>query len=672
MNAEDREIGMDRPITRRDFISGVSVAVGGALVSSTALQAFGPASGTGAPGATTADQPFAPELAADYYPPARYGLRGAHPGSFEAAHAARDGQAFANPEDTRETYDLIVVGGGLSGLAAAYYFRKKAGPSARILVLDNHDDFGGHAKRNEYVHNGRTLMVTGGSAYMVAPSTWTYEAIQLIKDLGIEKGHPTHKVDRELYRSLGLGPGVFFRKEKYGQDTLVSGGSLTNPTPEFLAKTPLSPQVQADLVRLIKGSVDYMPGLSREEKIAKLQRMSYRDYLLNVAKVHPDVPPLLGGVWCLGTDTATAWFAFYRYRPGFAGLGIERPHGSPESPEHTADDFRLPAGNSDIARLIVRALIPDALPPGSFADVQTKRVNYAKLDDPASPARIRLNSIAVRVQHAGAGAKAMFEADTREVDVTYVRGGKAYRARGKDVVLACNNAMIPFLCPELPEAQKKALHLAVRAVNQQTNVLLRDFKAFADLKVSNVGCPSSFYGGFSLGATMALGDLQTPRDPSDPTLVSFNSGANSGLLSNETMVSELCGGSPPPAGTPMQDQFRAVRMALLVTPFETFERAIRTQMARALAGSGFDPARDIAAITVNRWPHGFAMSRNSLFDPDTPETEAPHLIARQRFGHIAIANSDASGIDLVQTAFDEAFRAVTELMPRHYGYFSRI
>jgi spermidine dehydrogenase len=651
---------MDRAISRRDFVSGVSVAVGGALISSNRLQA------------RTVQTPGAVEgaVTAENYPPMRYGMRGAHPGSFEAAHAARGAQSVPAAEDTRETYDLIVVGGGLSGLAAAYYFRKRAGASARILVLDNHDDFGGHAKRNEYVYNGRTLMTTGGSAYLVAPSTWTHEAKQLLDDLGIEKGHPTHKTDRDLYRSLGMGPGVFFRQEKYGEDKLVVGGSLTNPNAEFLAKTPLPEQVQADLVRLYRGKVDYMAGLSKEEKIAKLQKMSYRDYLLNVAKVHPDVPSLLGGVWALGTDITTAWFAYYRYRPGFDGLGIERPPDSPESPAHTADDFRMPAGNSDVARLIVRYLIPAALPPGSFADVQTKRVNYAALDESSSTARIRLNSTAVRVQHAGAGPRAQFERDTREVDVIYMRDGKAYRVRGKGVVLACNNGMIPHLCPELPEMQKQALHQSVRAVNQSTNVLIRDFKAFANLKVSNVGCPNSFYGGFSLGNPMSLGHYEPPRDPSQPILVGFSSGGNSGILSNDTMTSELLGGPPEPGST-MQDRFRALRVALLSTPFETFERAVRTQTSRALAGSGFDPARDIVAITVNRWPHGFAMSRNSLFD-STSEEDAPCVAARQRFGKITIANSDASGIDLVQTAFDESFRAVRELEPQRYGYYERI
>jgi spermidine dehydrogenase len=664
MTSEDRQLGMDRPITRRDFVSGLSVAIGGALVPSNAHAGDG--------GQSLAGRQAGTPVTADNYPPMRYGLRGAHPGSFEVAHAMRDGEEFGPPEDTGETYDLVVVGGGLSGLAAAYYYRKRAGASARILILDTHDDFGGHAKRNEYVYNGRTLMMYGGSTWLVAPSTWPHEARQLLRELGIEKGHPTHKINLDLYRSMGLGPGVFFRKEKYGEDRLVVGGRLTDPTADFLAKTPLDRRVKDDLLRLYRGKVDYLAGFSVEEKMARLQKMSYRDYLLDVAKVHPDVVPLLYGVWALSPDTTTAWFAYYRHKPGFDGLGLERPPDSPESPEHVSDDLRLPAGNSDVARLLVRALIPATLPPGSFAEVQSKRVNYAKLDEPSSPARIRLNSTVVRVQHVGTGPKAQFDPDRREVEVVYIRSGRAYRVRGKDVVLACDNVVIPYLCPELPEAQKRALRQSLRAVNQMTNALIRDFKAFANLKVYTVACPNSFYGNFSLYTPVTLGDLQAPRDPSDPVLVNCGTGINSGVLSNETMVYELTGGSPPPRGTPPKKAFRTLRAALLGTPFETFERHVRTQLARALSGGGFDPARDIVAITVNRWPHGFAMGRNALFDPETTENQSPLPLARQRCGHIAIANSDASGVDLVQTAFDEAFRAVRELEPRRYGYYERI
>ena len=654
-SGDDRELGLGRAISRRDFVNGVSVAVGASIAGTRAsAQVMAP-----------------PDLTKERYPPLRQGMRGAHPGSFEVAHATRDRALPPMPAtETGEVYDLVVVGAGLSGLAAAFYYRQRAGASATILLLDNHDDFGGHAKRNEFVVDGQTLMATGGSSYMVAPKTWTWEARQILQALGIDRRDSNYRLDWEHFTRMGLGPATFFRKEAFGVDRLVTGGSFNRPTAEYLAKTPLAPQVQADLLRLHTGTTDYLAGLSPAEKIAKLQSMSYRDYLLQVAKVHPDVPSLLHGVWALSTESVTAWFAFYRYRPGFAGLGLTRPGDSPESPDHSSDDFPLPAGNSDIARLLVRWLIPDAMPAGAFAEAMSLRVDYARLDRDGSPVRLRLDSTVVHVAHVGARASAQFERDTRDVEVVYLQDERAWRVTAGHVVLACNNGMIPYLCPELPEAQKTALHQSVRAVNQMTNVLVRDFRALAALKVETVTCPSSFYGSFNLNDPVTLGGIAPPSDPSQPAILNVNTGTNSGILSNDTMTAELMG-RPFPAGATMQDRFRALRAALLRAPFETFERAARTQLARALGAGGFDPARDILGITVNRWPHGFAMSRNALYDRSAEE-DTPCVPARQPFGRITIANSDASGIDLVQTAFDEAARAVRELESRRYGYYERI
>ena len=384
----DRDLGMRRDITRRDFVNGVSVAIGGALALPARLRAAG------------MTQAYAPEKAAGYYPPARTGMRGSHPGSFEAAHAARDGMRFDGAEDTGETYDLIVVGAGLSGLAAAYFFRKATGPDARILILENHDDFGGHAKRNEFEHDGEVLLATGGTVYMVQPERYPLPAREMLEDIGVELDYPTNNMNRGMFRDLGLEPAVFFHEESFGEDVLVSG-SIRRPSEEFLAKTPLSETVRRDLLRLWNDRRDYLPGLSRTEKIQRLQRTSYRDYLLDLVKVHPDVLPLVGGIWCLGADTSSAWFALYRGRPGFEGLGIPIPAESPALSDHGKTDVYFPAGNSDIARMIVRSLIPAALPAGSMADIELQRTDYSKLDAPRSPVRLRLNSAAVGVRHVG-------------------------------------------------------------------------------------------------------------------------------------------------------------------------------------------------------------------------------------------------------------------------------
>ena len=653
--SEDRDLGMHRNITRRDFVNGVGVAVGGSLVAPGSLSALG-----GMPDGSGTQE---------YYPPARTGMRGSHPGSFEAAHAARDGGTWDGAEDTRETYDLVVVGGGLSGLAAAYFFRRMTHPGARILILENHDDFGGHAKRNEFEHEGRVLLATGGTAYMVRPATFPPPAREMLEDVGVDLDEPTNRVDRGLFESLGLKRSVFFDKETFGSDALVVGGGVRRPDREFLSNTPLSEEVRKELLRLWEEEKDYLPGLSKQEKIKRLQKISYRDYLLDLVKIHPEVLRLVGGVWCLSADTSSAWFALYRGSPGFAGLGLAIPPDSPAIGANTREDVHFPAGNSDIARMIVRSLIPAALPRGSMADIELERANYAELDEPSSPVRLRLNSAVVRVRHIGDPPELLMS-DSRETEVTYVRGGEAYRVRSSGCVLACYHTMIPHLCPEMPAEQKDALRLAVRAVQMSTNVLVRDWRSFERLGVSSVSCPGSFYSSVSPRTPMNFGTYHGPRRPSEAMIVSLSDGG--GVLSWEPMVRGLRGGDAIPPGTPVREQMRAVREALLQTSFESLERRVREQMARVLGPGGFDPARDIKAITVNRWPHGYALATNSLFDPDWPESEAPWVIGRRQFGRITIANSDASGIDLTQTAFHEAYRAVMELMPANHGWFPRI
>jgi spermidine dehydrogenase len=623
----DRDLGMHRRITRRDFLDGARIALTGALF------------GTLAPPALAAGRKaaFHPERDPSYYPPALTGMRGSHDGSFEVAHALKDATAFdpGPVEETGEKYDLVVAGGGLSGLAAAYFFRRVAGAEARVLVLDNHDDFGGHAKRNEFRHGGRLLIGYGGTQSIDEPSTYSSEAAGLLREIGIDVRRFYTAFDQELYKSLGLSRAVFFDRETFGADRLVAGEG-DRPWPEFLAEAPLSEQARQDVARLYVEKIDYLPDLPADVKKARLARTSYGDFLLGPAGITRDALPFFQArthsFWGLGIDAVSALEVWKMGYPGFQGMDLGEGDGGRREPYI----FHFPDGNASVARLLVRALIPDALPGGTMEDVVTARADYARLDRPRQRVRIRLNSTAVRVEHEGTPATA------RQVKVTYVRGGEAYRVRAGACVLACYHSIIPHLCPELPEEQKKDLSYATRAPLVYTNVLIRDWSAFKKLGVHSVYAPGGYHSGFSLDFPVSLGGYRFPSSPSEPMVVH--------------MVRV-----PVSPGKPARQQHRAGRWDLLSASFETFERHIRDQLGRALSAGGFEPARDIEAITVNRWPHGYAYEYNRLFDPDWSEEERPWVRGRRRIGRIAIANTDAAADAYTDTAIDQAHRAVREL-----------
>jgi spermidine dehydrogenase len=636
----DRDLGLHRRITRRDFLNGVALVVGGTFV----LPDWAAALLAGDPQAD--DQ----TMRRPYYPPARTGLRGSHVGSFETFHALKDGTFWdtAGPTaSTRERYDLAVVGGGISGLAAAYYYRKAAGAKARIIVFDNHDDFGGHAKRNEFTANGRTYIGYGGTQSIDSPAPYSHVAKALIKELGIDVSRAAQVLDANLYGALGLQRAFFFDKDTFGVDRLV-GGYSHKFADVFLNASPLSEYVKRDLARLLTEEWDPMPGLSSTDKKVRLARMSYAHFLTQVWRLDAGVLPLFQtrthGLFGVGIDAVPAQDAWGLGFPGFQGMHLEPGAGPGQNydairhPEAEDYYFHFPDGNASVARLLVRRLIPGAIPGVTMDDIVTARADYDRLDRANSPVQIRLNSTVVRVRHDRPIASA------KGVDVVYVRGGKLHRVWARAAILACWHTVIPYLCPDLPPQQQAALAYAVKVPLVYTNVFIRRWTAFLKLGVSTIVSPGLWHTSVRLDVPVSLGIYRSSRSPDEPIVLHLAK-------------------TPCKPGLDARSQHRAGRIELLSTPFETIERRIREQLARTLGDGGFEPADDILAITVNRWPHGYAYQYNSLSDPFWLEGgEPPCVVARQRFGRIAIANADAAAYAYTDAAIDQAHRAVQEIL----------
>ena len=584
-------------ISRRDFLNGCAIsAVAGTAISPMEAIAQG-----------LVDQNAIP---LGYYPPSLQGLRGSHEGSFEVAHSFRDGQTWQAVDTGEQEFDLVVVGGGISGLSAAYFFRKQHGPESRILILDNHDDFGGHAKRNELWHEGRMYLVNGGTLNVEAPSQYSTVSAGLLWELGIDRTRYFEK-NRDMfsyYRDLGLRSSMFFDEETFGADKLVVGYGA-NSIRESITKSPLSDKAKRDVMRLYETKENYFPGLSAEETRSRLCNMSYHDYLVNIVQVDPIVVKLFQssfhGSLVVGPDAIPSIYFRDNGFPGFAGLTIEDlprnllahepggQHGreNAERANEGDPDMYFPDGNATITRLLVRSLIPSSIPGHDMDDVVTASLNYQQLDKNGNGCRIRLNS---------------FVNDVRHVN---------------------DNQVVTRYC----------------------GVLVSNWMPFVDAGISAVTAPGKTFSRTSLQAALAMGDYKTNRDPRDPLVVRMSAYFDA-----------------PDRGLNRREQHLVGRTNMLNSSFDEFEFMIRDKLSRILSPHGFDDEKDILGITVNRWPHGYSYSYNPLSDSEewaySTTNTRPCVVGRQRYGRIAIANCDASASPHTDGSINEAYRAVNELL----------
>ena len=619
-------------ITRRDFLDGMALT-GGALALSPLQTLAGSQDRT---------------LASQVYPPSLTGLRGNHPGSFEVAHAlAREGQRPDEFDLLDEAYDLVVVGAGISGLTAAYLFRQQYGPDAKILILDNHDDFGGHAKRNEFSAQGHMLLGAGGSLNLEQAAMGEAE-LSLLKEIGVnftelrESVEPGYLIHDPMSRH-----GIYLNRAIYGEDrsVLADWNLLWAGIGDFegaIRSLNLSKADEQGLIALVSGENDFLEDIPPDDRERFARKTSYATFLRERVGLSEQgikiSEPWVKALHSAGAEAVSIQEVFRAGAPGLNTLmPVAESEGEGESVDPDAYRYPIfPDGNASVARLLVRQLIPAVVGGDLEQNVVTSQFDYSQLDQAGALVRLRLNSTVVNARNL----------DDEQVEIAYVAKGEAQAVRAKHCILAGYGGMVPHLCPELPEAQKKHLAYGVKAPFICTNVLLRNAEAVRKAGVSGYQCPGSFYSLLASAPPVNVGDFRVPSGADDPVVMWM-------LHSPTPQVTNAMSA---------RDAYRLGRHKLLSMSFEEIEAATINQLAGMFGSAGFDAGRDVEAITVNRWAHGYAYEYMDLHDPDWPAGQAPHELGRKPIGRIAIANSDAEAAAYVQTAIRAALRAVSEVL----------
>lgn len=642
----------DDGISRRDFLNGTLIGAGGILIA---------ANGSIRPAIAIEAEAVPLPAGAPYYPPSLTGMRGSHPGSFERAHElAREGRDdWGGVVETGEEYDLIVVGGGASGLAAAYFFQDKYEDNAKVLVLDNHDDFGGHAKRNEFESGGKMRMTYGGSQGFDNIDNWPDEMWELLDELGIdlndfEKEH----YDNDWFKRHGLKGGVYLDAKTWGKDHIIPAdlGDMAPVMPGLLegdknyqtlfADSPMPKEARDELVKLYTEPGGNSIAERLDEMDLEFDDYPYEKFLKSFWGIKNPatfsflrkLPTDENGV---GTDTLSLSEGISAGLPGtvrlaeFNNLSIKR------DPDNAGYVHHFPDGNAGFCRVIVRAMIPEVAPGTTAEDVVLAKFDYSMLDDPENDTRIRLNSTVIEVKHDGAIDEA------QSVSVTYIRDGKPHRAKAKRVVLACWNMIIPHICPSLPEKQKEALALNVKIPYIFANVMVKNWQAIKKSGIGAAYCPTSFYHLLQTEYPVNMGGYLPTEDPSEPMPI--------------TLIRVPV---PEEKGMPPRDQFREGRNEILATEFTDYETEVKDQLNGMFGAYGFNADSDIESLTLNRWSHGYSYAYFNLFDKGMSTSKGPHITAREPFGLVTIANSDSGADSWLDVGVMQALRAVNELPER--------
>lgn len=622
----DHALGMDESITRRDFLGSALIASGATL-----LAGKSPAQMLGSPDEFTG-----------------YGGVGEYSNSngntlpvLQAGHTIRDGVYNSLPGDmveTGETYDCVVVGGGISGLAAGLFFQRQTGGTKRCLILENHPIFGGEAKQNEFLVDGKRLVVHQGSALFQLPYPYSFVA-HFYDSIGLKTPRLQYQKwsgsDREMplgqtpYQAVGMQNGQygFWFGAKFGQKP---GMWVTDPLGRNLQGAPIPDATRAELVRWLKGQP--LPGDSFVAPQAEgdpaaryldsitLEQHYMKRFGLSQETIRTFLCPMEGGAAGLGPDALSAYtdYMFNMLHP------LPDPNG----------DQMFPGGNTTIARLMVKAMIPAAFDgAASVEDVSRNSVRFTALDGPESSVRIRLASTAVAVEHDGDPSKA------DAVKIVYLKDGKLYRVRARSVVMAGGSWTTKHIVRDLPETHRNAYGQFYRSPCMMANVAVRNWRFLYKMGMS--GCRwFEGVGNYTEVHKLAVTGIDDATISPDSPIV----------LTLKVLY--------PYPGLSTQDQGNRGRWEMFSTSFRNYERAVREQLTAMFGSAGFNAQRDIAGIILNRWGHAYLSPQPGFFFGKDGQPAPRETLRRAPFGRITFANTDLAGAADHRYAILEARRAV--------------
>lgn len=607
----DRALGMDAEIARADFLDGRP-------------QIRDPA---GSAAATLAQADWDGYSGVGDYA----GANGNTHAVMTAGHGIRDalytGQ-IKGAQATGETFDCVVVGGGISGLAAAHLYSEKTGRSKRCLVLEDHSIFGGEARRNEFVVDGHRLIANQGSAmfFPSPPLSLTQKFYQSIgfdgKPFAYQEwggGQPELKLTKVPYAWGGPNSGMFFGA-RFGHP---EGLWLIDPWGKNLAGAPLPEQTKQEMLKAHKGNPAFVPPKTDGDAVArKLDSMSLEDHLmqrdgLSREFIREYMPNAADGAGSSADEIS----AYANYAPEVL------------FPWNNADgEQTFPGGNTGIARLIVKAMIPEALPgPATLSGVCAETVDFAKLDREGQPVRIRLGATVAEVRHEGDGVR-----------VSYAVQGRLFSVHARSAVMAGGWTTWRTVS-DLPENYRLAYQQFYRMPCAVMNVALRNWRFLAKMGITECQWFEGLSNSFAVRKIATFGGVPPTISPDDPVVVRLKI-------------------SFTEPGVPLPQQATRGRMRLLSTSYAEYERTIREQFTMMFARAGFDARRDIAGIILNRWGHAYLCAQPGFFFGSGGKAAPREVIRRAPFGKIAFANSDLSGIMDHRASIAEADRAVNQLL----------